>query len=57
MLNESECNNIIDALIALSAKSLIDEDLEMMQSADTDDIEVSPRIHQKILQIIRKSNK
>ncbi|MBE6617123.1 MAG: DUF4367 domain-containing protein [Ruminococcaceae bacterium] len=55
-MNESERNSNIDALITLSAKSLIDEDLEMMIPAE-DDVEVPPRVHRKILRKIRNYDK
>ena len=55
-MNESELNSNIDALIMLSAKSLIEEDLEIMRAAEAD-VEVPSRVHRKILRKIRSYDK
>lgn len=56
-MNVSEYNGNIDALITLSAKALEKEDLEMMRSAEEDDVEVPPRVHRRILRRIRNYDK
>lgn len=55
-MNESELNSNIDALIMLSAKSLIEEDLEIMRAAE-DEVEVPSRVHRKILRKVRNYDK